>query len=179
MRCVFRCILWRNQMEIFSALLALGAGNSPITGELPSQSQWHRALIFSLIHAWSSGWEHNRDADDMRRHHAKYDVTVMNLRFKPGGYKNDIQGLTQLTYALMCGFHCLLSSLSHNYYRIVLYVPKVAWLQAVLVSWNEIAAICRGHFQTPFSESKCSYFDTNFTDLFANFQLTVNTRWFR
>ena len=29
--------LWRHQMEIFSALLALCAGNSPVTGELPSQ----------------------------------------------------------------------------------------------------------------------------------------------
>ena len=29
--------LWRNQMEIFFALLALCAGNSPVTGEFPSQ----------------------------------------------------------------------------------------------------------------------------------------------
>ena len=28
---------WRHQMEIFSALLALSAGNSPMTGEFPSQ----------------------------------------------------------------------------------------------------------------------------------------------
>ena len=28
---------WRHQMETFSALLALCAGNSPVTGELPSQ----------------------------------------------------------------------------------------------------------------------------------------------
>ena len=28
---------WRHQMETFSALLALGAGNSPVTGEFPSQ----------------------------------------------------------------------------------------------------------------------------------------------
>ena len=30
-------ILWRHQMETFSALLALCAGNAPITGEFPSQ----------------------------------------------------------------------------------------------------------------------------------------------
>ena len=29
--------LWRHQMETFSALLALYAGNSPVTGEIPSQ----------------------------------------------------------------------------------------------------------------------------------------------
>ena len=30
-------LLWREQMETFSALLALFAGNSPVTGEFPSQ----------------------------------------------------------------------------------------------------------------------------------------------
>ena len=34
----FPHIWWRHQMETFSALLALCAGNSPITGEFPSQS---------------------------------------------------------------------------------------------------------------------------------------------
>ena len=29
--------LWRHQMETFSVLLALGAGNSPVTGEFLSQ----------------------------------------------------------------------------------------------------------------------------------------------
>ena len=33
----FNITLWRHQMEAFSALLALGAGNSPVTGEFPSQ----------------------------------------------------------------------------------------------------------------------------------------------
>ena len=28
---------WRHQMETFSALLALCAGNSPVTGEFPAQ----------------------------------------------------------------------------------------------------------------------------------------------
>ena len=28
---------WRHQMETFSALLALCVGNSPVTGEFPSQ----------------------------------------------------------------------------------------------------------------------------------------------
>ena len=32
-----RCSWWRHQMATFSALLALCAGNSPVTGEFPSQ----------------------------------------------------------------------------------------------------------------------------------------------
>ena len=38
--CTCRCpstSWWRHQMETFSALLALCAGNSPVTGEFPSQ----------------------------------------------------------------------------------------------------------------------------------------------
>ena len=47
---------WRHQMEPFSALLALCAGNSPVTGEFPHKDQWRWALMFSLICAWTNGW---------------------------------------------------------------------------------------------------------------------------
>ena len=42
---------WRHEMEIFSALLALCAGNSPVTDELPSQRPVTRSFYstFSLI----------------------------------------------------------------------------------------------------------------------------------
>ena len=40
---------WRHQMETFSALLALCAGNSPVTGEFPSQRPVTRSFDFSLI----------------------------------------------------------------------------------------------------------------------------------
>ena len=36
-RCLFFTTLWRHQMETFSALLALCAGNSPAPGEIPAQ----------------------------------------------------------------------------------------------------------------------------------------------
>ena len=36
---------WRHQLEAFSALLALCAGHSPITGEFIAQSQWRGTLI--------------------------------------------------------------------------------------------------------------------------------------
>ena len=63
---------WRHQMETFSMLLAFCEGNSPNIG------QWREALMFSLICAWINGWVNNRDAGDLRRHCAHYDVTVMN-----------------------------------------------------------------------------------------------------
>ena len=68
---------WRHQMETISALLALCEGNSPATGEFPSQSQRRGALMFFFICAWTNGWVNNRDAGDLRRHRAHYDITVM------------------------------------------------------------------------------------------------------
>ena len=65
-------------METFSKLLTLCAGNSTVTGEFPSQSQWRGAFVFSLIWAWTNGWANNRDASYLRCHRAHYDVTVMN-----------------------------------------------------------------------------------------------------
>ena len=42
---------WRHQMEIFSALLAFCAGNSPVTGEFPSQRPVTRSFdVFFDLH---------------------------------------------------------------------------------------------------------------------------------
>ena len=39
--------------------------------------QWHRALMFSLICAWTNIWTNNRDAGDLRHHQAHYDTNEM------------------------------------------------------------------------------------------------------
>ena len=62
---------WRHQMETISALLAICAWNSPVTG------QWRVALMFSLICAWINDWVNSREPGDLRRHYAHYDVIVM------------------------------------------------------------------------------------------------------
>ena len=71
---------WRHQMEAFSALLALCAGNSPGPVNSPHKGQWRRALMFSLICVWINGWVNNREAGDLRRYRAHSDVTVMLCR---------------------------------------------------------------------------------------------------
>ena len=58
-------------------VLALCVGNSQVTGEFSSQRQGHGALLFSLICAWTHGWVNNRDAGNLRRYRAHYDVMVM------------------------------------------------------------------------------------------------------
>ena len=68
---------WRQQMETFSALLFICAGNSPVTGEFPDKGQWRGAFIF-FICAWANSWANNGDDGDLRRHRAHYDVIVMS-----------------------------------------------------------------------------------------------------
>ena len=71
---------WRHQMERFSALLVLCAGNSPGPVNSPHKGQWRRALMFSLICVYINGWVNNREAGDLRRHHGHYDVNLMPYR---------------------------------------------------------------------------------------------------
>ena len=68
---------WRHQMETFSALLAICAGNSPATGEVPTQRPVTRSLMFSLIGVWINGWVNDGEAGDLRRHRTHYDVIAM------------------------------------------------------------------------------------------------------
>ena len=43
----------------------------------PHKGQWRRALIFSLICVWISGWVNNHEAGDLRHYRVHYDVSVM------------------------------------------------------------------------------------------------------
>ena len=68
---------WCNQLETFFVLPALvRAIHWSLMGS-SHKGQWLGALMFSLICAWTNGWANNRDAADLRCHHAHYDVTVM------------------------------------------------------------------------------------------------------
>ena len=101
-----RVTWWRHQMETYSMLLALCEGNSPVTGKLPHKGQWHGALRFLLICARTNGWENHRDAGDLRRHRAHYDVTVMWYEFEI--------------------MHSLGNSNTH---------PTASWLRIILRGW--------------------------------------------
>ena len=68
---------WRHQMKTFSALLALCEGIHWSPVDSPHKVQERGALIFSSICTWTSNWADTRDAGDLRRHRANYDVTAM------------------------------------------------------------------------------------------------------
>ena len=74
---------WRQKMIAFSALLALYAGNSPVTGEFPTQKPVTQNFdVFYL--RWINGWVNNGAAGDLRRHHPHYDVIVMHNEYCTG-----------------------------------------------------------------------------------------------
>ena len=70
-------------MEIFFALLALCAGNSPVTVGFPSLRPVTRSFdVFFVLHLVKL-LINNREAGDLRYHHARYEVTVMINRYLP------------------------------------------------------------------------------------------------
>ena len=54
-----------------------GIHRSPVNS--PHKGQWRGALMFTLICVWIKGCVNNREAGDLRRYCAHYDVTVMIL----------------------------------------------------------------------------------------------------
>ena len=68
---------WRHQMEIFSALLAICAGNSPVPGDFPHKGQLRGALMFSLICVWINGWVNPYFPLPKRRRRWQYEKTLL------------------------------------------------------------------------------------------------------
>ena len=105
---------WRHQMETFSALLALCAGNAPVTGEFPSQRSVTRSFDV-FIH----------------RHRAHYDVIHCNgiltyqyyiLFSVPWNLSNLTFSLSCFTWLIPCSFAAGLynQSLPNNALRVCL-----------------------------------------------------------
>ena len=67
----------RQQIETFSALLALCEGNSLVTGKFPPQRPVTRRFDVSLICAWINGWVNFREGGDLGLCRARYYVILM------------------------------------------------------------------------------------------------------
>ena len=103
--CVLAHSWWRHQMETFSALLAISAGNSSVTGEFPAQRPVTRSFdVFFVICARINSWVNNGEAGNLRHHRTNYDVIVMgNIDRSPAErivYTN--ARLTKCIYLLNC-----------------------------------------------------------------------------
>ena len=82
-----------------------GIHRSPVNS--PHKGQWRGALMFSLICVWIIGWVNNREAGDMRRYRANYDVIAMILEMHI--YANFIAHLGHLTVWYVWQALCLVS----------------------------------------------------------------------
>ena len=87
---------WRHQMETFSASLALCEGNPSVVGGIPSQRPvtWSFGVFFSLIWAWTNDWANNRNAGDLRRHRAHYDVIIMSVAHRRVQFNKHVSTLS-------------------------------------------------------------------------------------
>ena len=65
-------IKWKHAPRYWS--FVRGIHWSPVNS--PHKGQWRGALMFSLICVWINDWVNNREAGDLRRYRAHYDVIV-------------------------------------------------------------------------------------------------------
>ena len=74
---------WCQQMEKFSRYWPFVRGIQLVTGGFRSQRlvMWSFDVFFDC---WTDGWANNQDADDLKHHHAPYDVTVMCMKHAHG-----------------------------------------------------------------------------------------------
>ena len=75
----------------------------------PHRGQLRGTLMLSLICPWTNGWINNRDAGDLRRHRAHYNVAVIRLCFQahetwmvvPGRGSHMSAGTTMLWWSMV------------------------------------------------------------------------------
>ena len=84
-------------METFSALLALCAGNSSVTGDFPSQKPVTQSFDVFFDLCLNRRFS-KRDAGDLRHRRAQYDVTVM-CRYVVN--KRDNRGVIRHSFNIM------------------------------------------------------------------------------
>ena len=89
---------WRHQMETFSALLAICAGNSPASGEFPAQRPVTRSfdVFFDLclnkrLRKQSWGWWFETLSSPLRRHcnEQPHDQQKLIMAYPTGTRRND------------------------------------------------------------------------------------------
>ena len=73
--CLYQIAPWWRHLRHWS--FVRGFHRSPVNST--NKGQWCGSVIFSLICASTNGGANHRDAGDLRRHGAHYDVTVMTL----------------------------------------------------------------------------------------------------
>ena len=94
-----------------------GIHRSPVNS--PHKGQWRGALMFSLICVCIKGWVNNREAGDLRRYRAHYDVTVM------------LQGHSRMNLIGPDYWHFVVNNESSTKYSSL----EITWCQILCPTW--------------------------------------------
>ena len=89
---------------------------SPVNS--PHKSQWRGALMFPLICVGINGWINNREAGDLRRYCAHYDVSVMSNGFFKLANKQNL---------ILCNVPSLLNQTFNNVSLVGYILYKTVW----------------------------------------------------
>ena len=95
-------------------------GVSPVNS--PHKGYWRGALIFFFICAWTNVWVNNRDAGDLRRHRAYYDVIVIIYPYPSGCFNG--------TKAIFRSLHGWIITSTH------IYVYNLTSIAPYLTHWG-------------------------------------------
>ena len=71
--------------------LVRGIHRSPVNS--PHKGQWRGALMLSLICDWINDWANDRNAGDLRRNRAHYDVTVKQYAYRVPGDRQECRAV--------------------------------------------------------------------------------------
>ena len=151
-----------------------GIHRSPVNS--PHKGQWRGALMFSLVCAWIKDWVNNREAGDLRRQRAHYDVTIMCFVLFIFTIFVDFRGVTFTSIHTAMQPQWQLSTLGH--YRILVESTwsKIkqsenwlhnSWWRHQMETFSALLAICAGNSlvpgefptQRPVTRSFDAYFD--------------------
>ena len=105
-----------------------GIHRSPVNS--PHKGQWRWALMFPLLCAGMNGWVNNREAGDLRRHRAHYDVKVMQSVSNLLPSDNLFNGCNTICIAMFCNMfliHCIHRQVS----MVVAHDLVPIWCQAI------------------------------------------------
>ena len=95
----------------------------------PHKGQWRGALMFSVICARINGWVNNREAGDLRRHRAHYDVIVM-LQLRFNAPNEDHKWLWNLNNGLCCW---VAFRFKHWQYELAIWHPTLLLMSSQLI----------------------------------------------
>ena len=105
---------WRHQMETFSALLLICAGNSLVTGEFPAQRPVTRSFdVFFDMRPNKRLSKNHGEAGELRRNRTRYDIIAMRVCINVK-YENTYNRSSVYTHMQASHFHLINITARHN-----------------------------------------------------------------